>query len=271
MRQSLHIGLTVSGAVLAMTAGQAIPRVCTDGMPQVAGDDVLAMVLGDVRQVLGAAMLDKAEEYFHGGVRDVACERGLGGEHAEHGHAEHGHEEGGKGLAAVPDAWAWLNGKVHVQEDRHTEGTSSRELLPWLWAACRVSPQNVQAYESSAFVLDSMAKRPHEAVRLLEEGISKNPASASLEFSLGELLLRSLRDPVRAERAFAAAREKCRPADGPEGEKDKLLKVRALFYLGYLAKQRGDLGRARGYLAEAESLDPQNAATRDLRKFLERE
>jgi len=265
MRQSLHIGLTVSGVVLAMAAGQAIPRAYTDRMPQVAGEDVLAMVLGDVRQILGAAMLDKAEEYFHGGVRDVACERGLGG-----AHAEHGHEEGGKELSAVPDAWAWLNGKVHVQEDRHIEGESSRELLPWLWAACRVSPQNVQAYESSAFVLESMAKRPHEAVRLLEEGIGKNPASASLEFSLGELLLRSFHEPARAERAFAAAREKCRPADGPEGEKDKLLKVRALFYLGYLAKQRGDLGRAREYLAEAESLDPQNAGTRDLRKFLER-
>ena len=260
----------MSCAALAMAAGQALPRVFTGGMPQVAGDDVLAMVLGDVRQVLGAAMLDKAEEYFHGGVRGAACGRGLGGAHAERGHEEHGHEESGDSLAAFPDVWAWLNGKVHVQEDRHTEGKASRELLPWLWAACRVSPQNVQAYESSAFVLDNMVKQPLEAVRLLEEGIGKNPASASLEFSLGELLLHSLRDPVRAERAFAAAREKCRPAEGPEGEKDRFLKVRALFYLGYLAKRRGDLGRARECLAEAESLEPQNAATRDLRQLLER-
>ena len=270
MRQSLHVGLTVAGAALAVTLGQCVPSACAGKMPQAVGEDVLAMILGDARLVFSDAMMDKAEEYFHGGVRDVVCEHGLGTTHEEPGHhaaGEHGLEHAG--AAAGTDFWGWLNGQIHVQEDRHIEGEDVRELLPWLWAACRSAPQSIRAYETTAFVLAHMTKRPADAVRLLEEGIVKNPDNASLEISLGELLLQSFHDLPGAERVFEAARRKCRTADGPEGAPDRVLKVKALFYLGYLAKQRGDLARARECLSQAEQLAPDDAGTRDLKKMLQ--
>ena len=288
MRQGLHIGLLVLGAALTLALGRSIPRRFSEGLPQVAGEDVLALVLGDARQLVSLAMLDKAEEYFHGGARIVACDHQLHGEgeaHEERAHEAHGQEghacsaacsghdaaaaKSGAGQRADP--WAWLNSRIHAQEHRHAEGKAAEELLPWLWAACRSSPQNVQAYENAAYVLARMTGRPAEAVSVLEEGISKNPGSASLEFSLGELALRELRDPARARRAFEAAREKCRPASGADGQDDRVLKVRTLFFLGFLAKQRGDLARAREYLAEAEALLPEHVSTKDLQKLLKPE
>ena len=268
MRQSLHIAMTVAGAVLAVALGQGLPFIFSDRLPQVAGEDVLALVLGDARLVFSNAMINKADEYFHGGVRDVVCEYGLKNGTEEH---DHNHDEQAKGTDRVSggaDLWSRLNGRVHVQEDRHTEGDESRELLPWLWAACRSAPQNIQAYETSAYVLGGMMKRTDEAARLLEEGIRKNPANASLEFSLGKLFWHQLHDAARAEHAFFAAREKCRPAAGPEGDEDRFLKGHILFYLGFLAKRRGDLEHARTYLAEAEALDPNHVGVRDLRKLL---
>ena len=287
MRQGLHSGLLVLGAALTLALGRAIPCRFAGEMPQVAGEDVLALVLGDARQLVSLAMLDKAEEYFHGGARIVACDHLLHAEpeaHAERGHEAHGqeghacsaacsgHDDAVKsGAGQRADPWAWLNSRIHAQEHRHAEGKAAEELLPWLWAACRSSPQNVQAYENAAYVLARMTGRPAEAVSVLEEGIRKNPGSASLEFSLGELALRELRDPARAQRAFEAAREKCRPASGADGQDDRVLKARTLFFLGFLAKRRGDLARARGYLAEAEALLPEHVSTKDLQKLLKTE
>ena len=268
MRQSLHIAMTVSSAVLAVALGQGLPLVFSDRLPQVAGEDVLALVLGDARLIFSNAMLGKAEEYLHGGVRGVVCEHGLEGESEQHEHSPDDHDEGAAHVGGGTDLWSRLNGRVHVQEHRHPKGEESRELLPWLWAACRSAPQNIQAYENAAYVLGNLMKRPNEAARLLEEGIRKNPANASLEFWLGKVALHKLHDSSRAERAMVAAREKCRPAAGPEGEEDRFLKGHILFYLGFIAKERGDLERVRAYLAEAEALDPSHVGVRDLRKLL---
>ncbi len=274
MTQPLQHILVAAGAVFTVVWGYLLPHLFPEQMPQVPGEDIVAMVLGDARQAFSFALLEKADDYFHGGVRHMDCDRGLSTashepptECSEHEHGHH-HESGHVPAVRGLDPWMWLNNRVHVQEHRHTEGEDARELLPWLWAACRTSPKNIQAYESSAYVLDRMLHRPREALALLEEGVRLNPGSASLEVSIGELVFFSLKDPARAEQAFAAAREKCRPAPGEEGDADRFLLGRILFYLGYLARQRGDPERAAGYLAEAEQQVPDNVGTRNLRKFL---
>lgn len=251
-----------AGVLLAVGLGQAIPVLFEGGLPQVAGEDVLALVLGDARLVMSHALMEKADEYFHGGVRHDDCE---GLHHEHHEEEDEAHEEGNHGGGP----WAWLNRRIHVQEHRHLTGERSAELLPWLWVACRTSPQNVQAYESSAYVLSKMLNRAGEAARLLEEGVEKNPGSLSLRFSLGELRLNALKDGAGAEKAFLSVRELFR-VDGREAtEEERVLALRALFYLGYLSKRRGDLVAVRGFLAEAEALNPRHVCTSDLRKLLD--
>jgi len=278
MTHRFDLPALAAGALLTLVWGSLMPTLFAGRLPQAAGEDIMAMLLGDARQVLSAAMLTKADDYFHGGAQHSDCTHGLagpqGGAHAhDHGHPEsHADEHPPDGNApdapASRDPWAWLNARVHVQAHRHTEGEDARELLPWLWAACRTSPSNIQAFESSAYVLERMLKRPLEALALLEEGTRLNPSNAAIEVSLGELALHSLKDPVRAEQAFEAARTKCRPAPGEAGEDDRFLLGRILFYLGYLARQRGDLDRAGACLTEAEAQVPDHVGTRNLRKLL---
>lgn len=260
MRERLHIVIWMLCALLAITLGQGVPLLFKEGLPQVPGEDVLHLILGDARQELSTAMLEKAEEYFHGGLRDVECDHGLVSGEA-HDHDAH--------APRADDPWAWINQRIHAQEHRHLAGGQTIDLLPWIWAACRAAPQNVQAFQMGSYVLAKMAGRTEEGVRLLEEGIRANPNDAGLAFSLGELLLNTLKDAARAEPYFVLAVEKYRPAEGPLGEEARVLNVRALFYLGYLAKQRGDLARVREYLSQAEALYPGHVSVRDLRKLLE--
>lgn len=275
MGQNLQTGVLIIGAVAAVALGRTIPALFAGGMPQVPGEDVLALVLGDARQELSGAMLDKVEEYYHGGVRGVDCEHGMGGEEEAHDQEQGGHAH--EGEAASPaatgswDLWSRIDRKVHEQVDRHLERDRAAELLPWAWAACRASPQNVQAFQVGAFVLSSMVKKPEEGVRLLEEGVRKNPGCAELDFSLGEIFLNSLHDAARAEPWFLSARSKCWPAAGPAGDAARVLKVKTLFYLGYLAKQRGELGRVETYATEAEEFAPEHVCTKNLRALLSKQ
>jgi len=262
--------MLAAGVILTLALGRAIPRFGAERLPQIPGEDVLALVLGDARQQLSHLLFDKVEEYFHGGVRDVACPMGAMG-----GSQDHDHEAApAKACAAAEpaglaaDPWAWLNARVHMQEHRHLEDEQAAELLPWVWAACRVSPKNIQAYQAGSYVLARMVNRPEEGVRLLEEGVRKNPACAELDYSVGEMLLNRMRDPAGAEPWFQSALAKVRAASGRAGDEAQSLEVRTLFYLGYLAKRRGDLERLREVAREAASLDPEHVCTKDLRALV---
>jgi tetratricopeptide (TPR) repeat protein len=265
-------GRLAAGIVLAVAMGLFLPRAFGDRMPQTAGEDVLALVLGDARLEVSRLFEDKADEYFHGGAKHLDCEmhEALSGEDHDDEH-EHEHEHAHAALnAPVADPWHWINQQIHVQEHRHLKGQEMAELLPWFWAACRLSPENVSAYESGAYILSSMLHKPEEGIRLLEEGVRKNPLAPELDFSLGEIYFNKLHDAAKAEPCFAAARQKCESAackNLSASDRD-LLRLRALVYLGYIAKQRGDLDRVRIYLQEAETVDSNHIAVKDLRAML---
>jgi len=288
--QWLQRWLLLAGAGVAVVLGRAIP-VCFEGrLPQEPGEDVLSLILGDARLEVSRMLGEKAEEYFHGGIRNLNCtmhsdaigrghgeERGVkasgvngGGAHGVHPHSDEG--EHASGHAPAGDLWQWINASVHEQAHRHLEGLQMVEMLPWFWAACRLSAKNTQAYESSAYVLAYELGKPEEAVRLLKDGIRNDPAKPELDFFLGEIYFNRLRDMGRAEACFVSAREKCLVAQRDTARAEKLLRLRlrAVFYLGYLAKQRGDLDRVRLCLNEAESLAPQHHTVRDLHALLEK-
>lgn len=262
--------LLLAVCVLSSVAlSRCVLRVDANSLPQVPCDSVLTLLLGDARQQLSQMLYDKVEEYFHGGVRNVVCEQGLtgGGDDAHHDE-EHGHPDASPARAAA-DPWAWLDGQVHVQEHTHLKNETAVELLPWIWASCRASPKNVQAFVAGSYVLARMVGRPEEGARLLEEGIGKNPQSDELRFSLGELLLNRLHDPARAEPYFLSALQKNAPAAGKAGEEARQLRLRILFYLGFLAKNKGEADRLRAYVQEADAIDPADVVAKDLHALLD--
>ena len=264
-RQRASWVLFAGSAVLSVALSRALLLVRADSLPQTPCEDVLALVLGDARQQLSMILFDKVEEYFHGGVRCLACEEGLDGQALRR--SGDAREAEGR-LHRPADPWAWLNGQVHVQSHKHLENDTAVELLPWIWASCRASPKNIQAFVAGSYVLSRMVGRPEDAVSLLQEGARKNPDCAELDFALGEMLLNRLSDPARAEPYFLSALQKNVPGEGEGGEEARVLKVRTLFYLGYLAKQKGEGDRLRAYVREADAVDSQNVCAKNLHTLL---
>jgi tetratricopeptide (TPR) repeat protein len=230
-------------------------------------------------------MLDRADLYFHGGMAHADC-TGMeehdheahaeqDGEHAEHDE-EHADASAEHPMDAVPDAaqsspdpWQWLNQRLHAPAHRHLADTEFDELLPWIWAACRASPNSIQAYQIGDYVLLRQTGNPAVGIRLLKQGVAANPGSPDLAFTLGERYLNQMKQPEEAERWFEQALAN-NPLDGrPDDADAQILRMRTLDYLGHLAARRGDRERIRTCLAEAESINPQHQVVRSLKHLLD--
>ena len=92
--------MRTAGAFFLAAAGCAflLLRVPPAARPQAAtGDDALAVAFGDARRTIGAALLHKADSYFHGGV-DMDGHRPCELEGHDHGgpcdHGPCGHDKG---------------------------------------------------------------------------------------------------------------------------------------------------------------------------------
>jgi hypothetical protein len=259
MRATLHISAVALTLAAALVIGQMLPRVFGERLPQTVGTSLLDQILGEARMMISDGMILKADEYFHGGVRISDCTHA--DDHAEnhlalpgtaHTHAE---EHDAQQPEAPPrDLWNWVNTRIHVAEHRHMDGDQARELIPWYWAAVRMDRRNVQAYLLCASVISQELRRPAEALRILEEGIRNNPGDAELEIDAGCIHLNRLHDSSAALACFERAHAKWAQAQEAQSPADGDLKLRILFYLCHLAKQRKDTAALDRYFAEAQAL-----------------
>lgn len=226
--------------------------------------NLLDILAGDAHDMISQAMISKAESYFHGGITDHEdCQAITGGDqHHEEDQDAHLHK---KSFIGRFDPWGYLNNRLHSEAHIHLERDNAEELLPWYWAACEASPHNILAFEATSYALSTMLEQPLEAVLLLEKGIKHNPHNVSLEIARGEILIKHLKNYKEAESAFLAAYQKSLHEKAPP---DDMLKSKALFYLGYLAKQRNDLATLHRWQAIGkETMSPDLISIRDLLKL----
>lgn len=186
-----------------------------DAFPQVVrGDGALAVAFGDAREVLGRAMVQKADSYFHGGI-DIDCHEAHGDEHRHHEADAERHHDGEEASdvheehGASFDPWRWINSRVRAPRvHQHLEGEKSVELIPWLWASVTADPYNIDAWTTAAYVAGDMMKDRELALRIISEGEARNPGSALLRYYRGRVLYaRGKGDVAAAKSAFAAARD----------------------------------------------------------------
>jgi len=195
--------------------------------PQVAsGTDVLSVLIGDAKTVLSAALVHKADSYFHGGI-DMHCE--------------------GVSAGRLPDPWRWLNERIRAPEvERHLEGGRAVEMLPWFWASVKANPHNVEAWTATWYAAAHVMKDRSLAQRVLDEARRKNPDSPEIALTEGEFLYdRGRGDLLAAGAAFLRARELALKRAGGDAAKLDEADARVYSYAGtYLGKIR-----ERGFLA----------------------
>lgn len=131
--------------------------------------------LKGIKSVVGDYFWLKADDYYHGGVSEIARKcRGLQ-EHREH-IADIGLKvENAKGKPHHLDFIHRINSAIMVNEHIHLTGEEAKEMLPWFRLTTLLSPHNVEAYVDGAFWLGRKFTKPKEAVEFLEEGMRNNP------------------------------------------------------------------------------------------------
>ena len=166
----------VAVAVAFLSAGR-VPQV-------VKGGDALSVAFADAKETISAAMVHKADSYFHGGI-DMDCHVAHDHDHEhEHDHDEshHDHEESADETGFDP--WRWINLHVRAPERHvHLAGEKSVEMMPWFWAAVRADPHNVDAWTTAWYVANNMLKDKSLARRVLDEAKSCNPYSLEIAFT----------------------------------------------------------------------------------------
>ena len=177
----MFVGCALSAAAMAV----AFAFVPADRVPQVVkGGDALSVAFADAKETISAAMVHKADSYFHGGI-DMDCHVAHGHDHEhEHDHDEchHDHDEPPETVGFDP--WRWINSHVRAPERHvHLDGENSAETLPWFWAAVRADPHNVDAWTTALYVADKMMKDKALARRVLEDAKAKNPYSLEIAFA----------------------------------------------------------------------------------------
>ena len=74
-------------------------------------------------------------------------------------------------------------------------------MMPWFWASVKADPHNIDAWTTAWYVANNAMKDRQLALRVVAEGLEKNPGDPDLLVCRG----RTLYDNGRGE--FAAARE----------------------------------------------------------------
>ncbi len=294
--------ILLAGSLLLGQAATRHPQIRRQ--TQKSGQSLLDTIFGESRAVLGERMLYKADVYYHSGVGYEECDH----EH-EHHHPEedlHDHEDEHQDPDDDPhpddhdpehqqphspaesaksqsgDWWTQLNRRLHPRGHKHLSGErEEKEILPWLWAAIRVDPENPQPYLDGAYFLGDRLGKPEKALDILNQGIERNPEEVELYFAKGTTLYHSFDKPQQAFKVLEQGRQHWRQqlkrwqekeAEGKSHKQEppnSLLYFRILGYMARIAKDAGDIKTAKNLYQEALPVAPNDRLRSNLREQIE--
>lgn len=258
--------LALPSLVAAVLIALAIGRIGASRMPQAAqGGDVLSVAFADAKATISAAMVQKADSYFHGGI-DMEChDRPDGHHHHEEPHhpsqctchKEDVEEEDAEGH--LFDPWLWINRHVRAPERHvHLEGQDAIEMMPWFWASVKADPHNVEAWTTAMYVADKMMKDRQLARRILEDAKASNPESLELSWAEARFVYDGgAGDSAAAERLLENARRQgkrmCGGSLSDLKPRDAETYCYILDYLSVIYAKRGDVAAIPPLVEEARA------------------
>lgn len=159
--------------------------------------DPLYELIGSAKEAVGDTFYMKADEYFHGGVREKFEEKRSAAAHDGFVEAEEQHHYGEK---ETPEDWIErVNQQIGFTKHYHLKGEEIKEMLPLLAGAVDMNPHNLEAVLTTAYWLSSQLGQADEALRVLEEGLKNNPDSWALHKQAADIFYRKKSDPATAK------------------------------------------------------------------------
>lgn len=169
----------------------------------------LWQVLGEARSIMSNLSLLQADLYFHGGIKD-ACdehtgpyafiERGADHDHDKYLHGEISHD------VSPYNVLLRLSDEISVTEHIHLEGDQLKEIVPWLYLASEVDPNNVLAYTLAGYYLAYRLDKTDQAIAYLKKGLMNNPDSWEVNGEIGRIYFQKLKDYDASARYLSRAK-----------------------------------------------------------------
>jgi len=173
-------------------------------------DSAISRILGSTRLLASVHFVETADRYFHRGI---------------------GHR---KERAMEDHPVRRLQKAISPETVEHVYGYDMRELVPWLWFAVEVNPENVDAYLIGAYILSRQIERPDAAHQLLQKGAWENPMDYRIASEDARVYLREGRVADAMKRFEAALAFADRPqlvlTDTLKEEKASILTYLGLIY-----------------------------------------
>lgn len=249
---------------LALGLGNWLGRERLAAQPE--NRDLIAQLFGESRTVVSSRLVQTGDRYFHSGLSKENCELfGAAGHDHHHDHddqdchneCDHGMPESEEPAASAktyrgPRWWRFLMAEIRPSSHMHLETQrENAEVLPWFWAAVKLDPHNVQAYEIGAFWLANQIRTVDKAVTFLDEGIARNPEAFELELTKAEIIFKTSPETACAVLDKAAGKWRAARALAERGELPAHLKNPETLDMGEILLLQGDCHRRLGRTAEA--------------------
>jgi hypothetical protein len=173
---------------------------------------VVMRILGESRGIVSSLAFLQADIYFHRGImgHDDGAEEctftDLMGKPHDRDVDVHEHDDHTEEAHAVPtDPLLRISGKLLIDSHSHMGTEEIKEIMPWLYYAQKLDPNNVMAYTVTSYYLARRLGKTSEAIALLRQGMVHNPDSWEICAEMGMVMYQNLKDIPAAIRFFKRA------------------------------------------------------------------
>jgi len=266
MRRSISIIilLLVCCFCLALRIGQSLDN---SSQAKAREGNLMELLLGDSRRLIGDYLFTKADVYFHSGFYVSQFEHPehqegsghMAGE-TEEEHGEHEHET----EASKPRDWVEAFGRkfypsTHTHLDEGGPGKNAEdvgEILPWLKMSAELDPTRIETYTVAAYWLGLRLHKPKEAEQFLREGLRANPGNPSILFELSRLAINNDKDVVRGRNLLELALRRWNEQEATKKEPNTFLLEEIYAHLAEVEVATGDYTKAIQHFTELKKLSP---------------
>ncbi len=202
---------------------------------------VFMRFLGEGRAIVSNLSILQADRYFHGGAGHFADEHKERFAIVEKDHKVcENPEEHSHATTEPVNILFRVSQEMNVTEHVHLHDDQVKEIIPWLYYAAKIDPQNIQSYTLTGFYLCDRLGKTDQGIAFLREGLEKNPGSWEINAELGRIYFQYVKNYETATRYLSIAAVLLReiPHD----------KFQERYVLSFLARSYEALGRGKDAL-----------------------
>jgi len=215
-------------------------------------------ILGESRGIVSNLAFLQADVYFHRGImghedghEECTFTDFMGTRHDQHDddHEHDDHEE--EQHAGYMDPLLRISGELLIDSHSHMGTEEIKEIIPWLYYAQKIDPNNVMAYTVTSYYLARRLGKTSEAVTLLRQGMAHNPDSWEIAFEMGMVMYQNREDMPAAIRFFKRAVQLLEKAPHNKFDERHVLTLLAKAY-----EENGQVDKALDVLERIKTLFP---------------